>query len=480
MANRHPTPVPPVPAGAGPGRAGSRFSSAFTIRVELEESAPPIWRTFRCPSDTRLNDLHTLLQTVIGWTNSHLHEFTPAVVPGRPRVVLFDPDDEYAEPEPGAVPETEVRLDQVIQSPGDTLEYLYDFGDSWHHTLTLETVTGRDPADRSVVCLGGERAAPPEDIGGIGFYNDLMSALRGPATWRDRDTTETLEATGLLGRDDVFDVDWTNTALARDFGARDALDVFLRLDKTQPVSAVLAGIMVRLGDPARQYLGGFLAGADLTCVPTPDDATRERATRVLRGLLDAVGDEGIVLTTAGYLTPATVASLMAVLDPAGVRIGGNNREVNIPALQVLRDAATALGLTRKVKGRLVLTAAGMKLRQNPAGLWAHIAARVPLERGDANRVIATLTILLTAAGVEPGTTRFLEELGMLVGMAGWVHHNGTVLDDWQLSSRAELTQSVLDWADTGTLIRDSHTTDTSTVTEDGGASVLLARTAFSR
>ena len=147
---------------------------------------PPIWRVFTCPSDIRLDKLHRVLQIVIGWTNSHLHRFTPEKVPGRPELVFFDPGQEFAEDDEDAVPESEVRVDRVLSQVGDTLGYVYDFGDHWEHTLTVEAVTDRDPSDREIRCVGGERAAPVENAGGIDRYNELMDTVRAPDVWRTR------------------------------------------------------------------------------------------------------------------------------------------------------------------------------------------------------------------------------------------------------------------------------------------------------
>ena len=468
----------PVPKDSPDGRSRPRagFSSSYTIRVELVGSAPPVWRRFRCPSDLRLDELHQVLQTVMGWTNSHLHQFTFDTVPGRSAVDVYDPRDPYAEPDPGAVPEDTVRADRVLRSIGETVEYLYDFGDSWEHVLTLEGISDRAPEDRAVQCLAGERLAPPENVGGIGFYEDLLEALRQPAQWRHPDMVEALEWTGQTGRADTFDVDDTNKALDRDARSREALEGFEehRLGNAAPV--VLAGIMVRLGADARLHLAGFFAD---TTRDTAEPETLEvmvRRTFVMQGLLDGIGQGGVTLTAAGYLPPATVAAVMAATDPGKVWVGARNREIDIPPLAALREAAAALGLTRKSDGRLMLTLAGRKARRHPQVLWDHIASRIPVERGSADREIGVLGLLLIGAGILPGTDQFGDTLGVLAGMAGWQTRSGARIDGATLFQRAELTGLILEWAATGILVTAGYPRPG----EAEPVSVPLARAAFSR
>ncbi len=45
------------------------------IKVTIQEIEPPIWRRFQVTSDLSLIRLHRVLQTVMGWTGSHLYQF---------------------------------------------------------------------------------------------------------------------------------------------------------------------------------------------------------------------------------------------------------------------------------------------------------------------------------------------------------------------------------------------------------------------
>jgi len=81
----------------------------------------------------------------------------------------YDADDR-------GVDERDVRLDAVLAEPGDRLVYLYDYGDDWRHALKLEAVRPRRDGEPAAACIGGRRACPPEDCGGIDGYESLVEA----------------------------------------------------------------------------------------------------------------------------------------------------------------------------------------------------------------------------------------------------------------------------------------------------------------
>ena len=45
------------------------------IKISLANSHIPIWRRFLITEDYRLDRFHQVIQIVMGWWNSHLHEF---------------------------------------------------------------------------------------------------------------------------------------------------------------------------------------------------------------------------------------------------------------------------------------------------------------------------------------------------------------------------------------------------------------------
>ena len=60
---------------------------AYQVTVTLRGIRPPIWRRVQVPGAIRLAALHEVIQSVFGWTDSHLHQF---VVAGR---TYGHPDD---------------------------------------------------------------------------------------------------------------------------------------------------------------------------------------------------------------------------------------------------------------------------------------------------------------------------------------------------------------------------------------------------
>ena len=47
----------------------------YQIQISLKGFKPEIWRRLLIPSDLLLSDFHKIIQTSMGWTNSHLHQF---------------------------------------------------------------------------------------------------------------------------------------------------------------------------------------------------------------------------------------------------------------------------------------------------------------------------------------------------------------------------------------------------------------------
>lgn len=140
----------------------------YELCIELRGISPAIWRRFRVPSDVDLEQLHKIIQAVMGWEDAHLFAF-------RKGKTMYADERLEGEWKPRA---REARVADVLPKPGDTLEYMYDFGDSWEHQITL--LESLDPSVPAPVCLDGARACPPEDCGGVPGYHEMLEILADP------------------------------------------------------------------------------------------------------------------------------------------------------------------------------------------------------------------------------------------------------------------------------------------------------------
>ncbi len=397
----------------------------FTVRIELDGACQPIWRRLTLSSHMSLDRLHTVLQVAMGWTDSHLHQFIAGPGPLDRAVQPFLNPFDVMEGEVG-IDEADVRLDQVLGTAGDQLHYEYDYGDGWQHTIQLEEITDWAAGEADAACLAGESACPPEDCGGIGGHAVIVDLLAGRTDTIDPEWAEDLRRWLPPAYDpDAFDADEVNDQLGR--------SVMPPLEQWHPM---LVELLDRSGGSALSPMADLVRGATRTRVElTPDQIHRAVERYVV--LLQVIG-EGITLTGAGYLPPTTVRQLYVVLGISEEWIGRGNREDATQPVLGLRTSATALGLLRKTKGRLLPTAAARKLAGDHAALWRHIRDRLPLGRPH-ERDAGALLLLNVAAGDDSHD----HDDGDLLGRLGWRVRGGTLAHaalDWRWPTAVVLEQ----------------------------------------
>lgn len=138
----------------------------------MRDIEPPIWRRIRVPDAFTLHQLHRVLEIVFSRLDYHLYSFE---LDGR----------EFQAPDPEAEYETEdattTRLRDLALRAASQFTYVYDFGDDWRHDVVVERLLPMPPEHRpdwSPRLLAGERAAPPEDVGGAHGYAHMLEAVR--------------------------------------------------------------------------------------------------------------------------------------------------------------------------------------------------------------------------------------------------------------------------------------------------------------
>lgn len=149
-------------------------SGVYEVRITLAEIRPPIWRLVQVPSTMRLCCLHDVFQTVMGWTDTHLHQFEKN---GKYwSVPEYFEDDEDIE----ILDERRTKISDLLKAEGESVLYIYDLGDDWRHEVVLEKILPSPDTTVRPVCLSGERHCPPEDVGGTSGYEEFLEVVFDP------------------------------------------------------------------------------------------------------------------------------------------------------------------------------------------------------------------------------------------------------------------------------------------------------------
>ncbi len=183
----------------------SATAKVFQFKITLRGSKPPIWRRALVPANFTLFQLHRVIQIVMPWTDTHLHEF----LIGRR---LYQPLDAEFDPDPDALDERKTAIKKVMGRVGAKGQYIYDFGDWWEHDIVLEEILSSDSTAAYPQCIGGARNCPPEDCGGLpGYYDRLIEspdpeseALPAKKEWLSRDAAQ-----------NEYELEWRNAVLKK-------------------------------------------------------------------------------------------------------------------------------------------------------------------------------------------------------------------------------------------------------------------------
>lgn len=190
----------------------------YQVRISLIGFRPQIWRRLLIPSDLLLSDFHKIIQTAMGWTNSHLHQFIKDRTFYAPH--MEEEDDFW--PRPNRIDYEKITISELLKKEKDKIIYEYDFGDGWRHDIVLQKILPPDDKADYPVCLSGKMNCPPEDCGGVWGYAEMLRILNQP----DHEEYESYRK--WLGGDfdpEYFDKDEVNEMLREpDFGCPGLMD----------------------------------------------------------------------------------------------------------------------------------------------------------------------------------------------------------------------------------------------------------------
>lgn len=153
------------------------------LKLELEDTEPPVCRVLEVPLDIRLDRLHLALQAAMGWKNQHLYDFTA----GR--------SARWAEPDPDFEDDMErpskaTLADLLAAAGGRSAFYTYDFGDDWRHRLTVAGTHDPEPGVAYPRLTGCTGRCPPEDVGGMPGFEEFLRVMADPSDAEHEDLLE--------------------------------------------------------------------------------------------------------------------------------------------------------------------------------------------------------------------------------------------------------------------------------------------------
>lgn len=323
----------------------------YDITVTPDDVHPPVWRRFLLAADATFADLHRAIQDACGWENCHLFEFSSSA--GARIAGLPDQDwDDLGVPDASTV-----ALSQALDERG-VCRYVYDFGDHWEHTVRSEGVVESDePFHRRL--LGGARAFPPEDCGGVPGYERCVEVARG-----GEDHEGLREWLG--GWDpERFDLE----------AARRAFDAAAR-----PPGPASPFLRAGFAPPAEVAASRGPALAAVEAPVAPRAALVAAAERVellarLRVFTTWAGG-GRKLTQTGNLTRAAGAELIGLLstddrldERIGDRVFKTRSTVELRGVDFAFRLARRAGFVKVRKGTVSATKRGTQLGRDPLADW---------------------------------------------------------------------------------------------------------------
>ncbi|HKK81943.1 MAG TPA: plasmid pRiA4b ORF-3 family protein [Prolixibacteraceae bacterium] len=171
-------------------------SQTFQFKIAIKGiSKPPVWRRVNVPSYFSFMHFHYVIQSVFGWDNYHLYQFSEKGY--NSNMFITEINDEFESGCDQLEAET-IPISRIFKKEGDKYIYIYDFGDSWEHVITLEKIIPEVSMNPELIA--GKGACPPEDCGGVWGYQNMMEALN------DKDNPEHHDIREWLGLEE--DENW--------------------------------------------------------------------------------------------------------------------------------------------------------------------------------------------------------------------------------------------------------------------------------
>ena len=142
------------------------------LTLSLDDWKPRIWRRIWMLEDTPLNMVSMYLYSSMSWCGYHLSEI-------KTKNASYG-DISIDDPLPEMLDWEKYTLRDLVDQGIKQFKYFYDFGDSWEMTVNMSVQKKLDSDALYPVCVNGENAAPPEDVGSYQGYEHFIAVMKNP------------------------------------------------------------------------------------------------------------------------------------------------------------------------------------------------------------------------------------------------------------------------------------------------------------
>jgi len=165
--------------------------NAVKLRITLEGINPAPWREIDVRLSSSLKTLHEAIQAAFLWQNSHLWEF---------QIGEKDYGTDFCVDEGDDIGRARtMRIAKIVDNNIKEFSYVYDYGDYWVHNIEILSLIHVEDNVRLPRVVAGERAAPPDDIGGAPGYEYFLEEILNNPKHPERENYEHFIDDPLVG-----------------------------------------------------------------------------------------------------------------------------------------------------------------------------------------------------------------------------------------------------------------------------------------
>lgn len=169
--------------------------SSYILHIAISFSDPYIWRRVQVPGDFTLTELHDVIQASMGWSDSYFHQFLVGKICYEPTM------KSNTLRESKRFDEHKYQLHALEEGMQFMFSYIYDAGEGWEHEITLEEIVPPTRELKHPILIAGEHACPPEEVGDVHQYIQLVTAMETPG---DKESNSLNELSGQSNFDPYF------------------------------------------------------------------------------------------------------------------------------------------------------------------------------------------------------------------------------------------------------------------------------------